>query len=237
MRLLIVEDEPGLRRTLAIGLRSQGYDVLTAGDGRTALDACREDEPDLVILDLGLPDLSGMEVLARLREWSRMPVIVLSARGEPRDKVDALDQGADDYVTKPFGMEELLARIRATARRVGPEEQTVTTADFRIDLSARRATRGDDPDAEDVRLTPTEWRIIEALVRQPGVLVTQKALLQEVWGPAYSTETNYLRGYLRALRRKLEPDPAHPRYLRTEPGIGYRFEPGGSGSSTGQSGG
>ncbi|MCW2781641.1 MAG: kdpE [Marmoricola sp.] len=220
MRILVVDDEPAILRTLAIGLRAHGHDVLTAADGRTALDAIREDDPDLVILDLGLPDLSGVEVLKQLRSWTRLPVIVLSARTESTDKVEALDVGADDYVTKPFGMDELLARIRAAGRRAGADQPVLDTGDLHIDLAARQVRRG----GAAVRLTPTEWGLLELLVRTPGRLVSQKELLHEVWGPAYDRETNYLRVYIGTLRKKLEADPAHPRHLITEPGMGYRFE-------------
>jgi two-component system, OmpR family, KDP operon response regulator KdpE len=228
MRILVVDDDRALLRALTIGLRAQGYDVLPAADGRSALDACREDEPDLMILDLGLPDLSGLQVLRELREWSQLPVIVLSARSGSRDKVTALDLGADDYVTKPFSVEELLARIRAAARHAQVVPETITTAAFSIDLAARRATR----DGAAVRLTPREWALLEALVRSPGQLVSQRDLLREIWGPHHDDRTNYLRVFMATLRKKLEPDPAHPRYLVTEPGMGYRYEP-----ETGQSGG
>ena len=219
MRILLVEDDPSLRRTLAIGLRAEGHEVLTAGDGRTALAAAREDEPQLMVLDLGLPDISGVEVLTRLRGWTPLPVIVLSARSDSTDKVDALDRGADDYVTKPFGMEELLARIRATGRRSGTDLPAVTAGDLRIDVAAREATRAGTA----VRLTPTEWQVLEVLLRTPGRLVPRADLLHEVWGPGYDRETNYLRTYLGTLRKKLEVDPGRPEHLITEPGIGYRF--------------
>ncbi len=219
MRILLVEDDPTLRRTLAIGLRAEGHEVLTAGDGRTALAAAREDDPQLMVLDLGLPDISGVEVLTRLRGWTQLPVIVLSARSDSTDKVDALDRGADDYVTKPFGMEELLARIRATGRRSGTDLPAVTAGDLRIDVAAREATRA----GTTVRLTPTEWQVLEVLLRNPGRLVPRADLLHEVWGPGYDRETNYLRTYLGTLRKKLEADPGRPEHLITEPGIGYRF--------------
>jgi two-component system KDP operon response regulator KdpE len=220
MKVLLVDDDTTLRRTLGIGLRAEGHDVLMAADGRTALQALREDRPDLVVLDLGLPDLSGMEVLRRLRSWSTTPVVVLSARAESAEKVEALDHGADDYVTKPFGMEELLARIRAAARRAGSDLPVLEAGDLVIDLPARRVTKS----GEVVRLTPTEWGLLEMLVRTPGRLVSQQDLLHEVWGPAYGRETNYLRVYVGGLRKKLEGDPSAPRHLITEPGIGYRFE-------------
>jgi two-component system KDP operon response regulator KdpE len=220
VKVLLVDDDATLRRTLAIGLRAADHEVLLAADGRSALQALREDKPDLVVLDLGLPDLSGVDVLRRLRSWSTTPVVVLSARAESAEKVQALDLGADDYVTKPFGMEELLARIRAAARRAGSDVPVLEAGDLVIDLPARRVTKAGSL----VRLTPTEWGLLETLVRTPGRLVSQKHLLREVWGPAYGRETNYLRVYVGGLRKKLEDDPSHPRHLITEPGMGYRFE-------------
>jgi two-component system KDP operon response regulator KdpE len=220
VKVLLVDDDATLRRTLGIGLRAEGHVALIAADGRSALEALGEDKPDIVVLDLGLPDLSGMEVLRRLREWSTVPVVVLSARAESAEKVQALDLGADDYVTKPFGREELLARIRAAARRAGSDVPVLETGDLVIDLPARRVSRS----GKVVRLTPTEWGLLEALVRSPGRLVSQRDLLHAVWGPEYGTETNYLRVYVGGLRKKLEDDPARPRHLITEPGIGYRFE-------------
>ena len=220
MRVLVVDDDATLRSTLAIGLRAADHEVLIAADGRTALQALREDRPDVVVLDLGLPDLSGIEVLRRLRAWSTTPVVVLSARAESTEKVEALDLGADDYVTKPFGMDELLARIRAAARRARSDVPVLEAGDLVIDLPARRVTKA----GEVVRLTPTEWGLLEMLVRTPGRLVAQRDLLHEVWGPAYDKETNYLRVYVGALRKKLEDDPSAPRHLITEPGMGYRFE-------------
>ena len=220
MRVLLVDDDSTLRRSLGIGLRAEGHDVLIAADGRTALEALREDRPDIVVLDLGLPDVPGMEVLRRLRGWSTTPVVVLSARAESTEKVQALDLGADDYVTKPFGMEELFARIRAAARRAGSDLPVLEAGDLVIDLPARRVTKA----GEVVRLTPTEWGLLEMLVRTPGRLVSQQDLLHEVWGPTYGRETNYLRVYVGALRKKLEDDPSSPRHLITESGMGYRFE-------------
>jgi two-component system KDP operon response regulator KdpE len=220
VRVLLVDDDATLRRTLSIGLRAAGHEVLIAADGRTALQALREDHPDIVVLDLGLPDLSGIEVLRTLRGWSTVPVVVLSARAESSEKVEALDLGADDYVTKPFGMEELLARVRAAARRAGSDVPVLEAGDLVIDLPARRVTKA----GEVVRLTPTEWGLLEMLVRTPGRLVSQQDLLHEVWGPAYGRETNYLRVYVGGLRKKLEDDPSAPRHLITEPGMGYRFE-------------
>ncbi|MDQ3764825.1 MAG: response regulator [Actinomycetota bacterium] len=224
-RVLVVDDEPQIVRALRINLAARGYQVLTAADGTGALRAAADGHPDVVVLDLGLPDLDGTEVIAGLRGWSSVPIIVLSARTDSTDKVEALDAGADDYVTKPFGMDELLARLRAAVRRTGAtagaEQPVIATEAFAIDLAARKVHR----DGVDVHLTPTEWAILELLVRYPGRLVTQPQLLSEVWGPAYLKETHYLRVYLAQLRRKLEPDPSRPRYLVTEPGMGYRFEP------------
>jgi two-component system, OmpR family, KDP operon response regulator KdpE len=220
-RILIVEDEPGLRRALTINLRARRYEVVPAADGAAALAAAASQPPDLVILDLGLPDMDGTEVIEGLRGWSQAPIIVLSARQAQGDKVVALDVGADDYMTKPFGMDELLARLRAALRRSGADDQApiVETATFAVDLAAKQAQANGQP----VHLTPTEWHLLEVLIRHEGKLVPRKQLLQEVWGPAYETETNYLRVYMAQLRRKLETDPAHPRHLLTEPGMGYRF--------------
>ena len=222
-RVLVVDDDPQLSRALRVTLRAVGYDVVSAPDGRTALRAAAADHPDLIVLDLGLPDLDGTEVLAGLRPWFSGPVLVLSARADSQDKVGALDAGADDYVSKPFDMGELLARLRALGRRGAPEPEdpVVRTEHFTVDLAAKQVT----VDGEVVRLTPTEWALLSVLVRAPGRLVGQRQLLQSVWGPAYERETNYLRVYLAQLRRKLEPDPATPRYLHTEPGMGYRFTP------------
>ena len=221
--LLLVDDEPHLLRTLSINLRARDYEVETAGDGRSALQVFNEREPDLVVLDLGLPDLDGVEVLRRIRERSSVPVIVLSARSESTDKVEALDLGADDYVTKPFGMEELLARVRVALRRRTEGEEApqppFVTRRFRLDFAERRAVI----DGVETRLTPTEWRLLSVLARQPGHLVSQRELLREVWGPGYGRESNYLRVYANQLRRKLEPDPGRPRHLVTEPGHGYRL--------------
>ena len=220
-RVLVVDDDPAILRTLAIGLRAHHYEPLTASNGRSAVELGRTDPPDLVILDLGLPDISGGEVLRRLRAFSQVPVIVLSARDGSEDKVEALDVGADDYVTKPFGMEELLARTRAAVRRSGADQgaDILQTPAFRIDLAAKQVWR----DTGEVRLTPTEWGLLQALVTRPGRLVSQRQLLREVWGPAYATETHYLRVYMGNLRRKLEPEPSRPRYFITEPGMGYRY--------------
>lgn len=222
--ILVVDDEPQIARTLRINLTARGYDVLVAHDGATALRAATDRKPDLIVLDLGLPDIDGTTVIERLRRWTTTPIVVLSARTDATDKVRALDAGADDYVTKPFGMDELLARLRAAIRRTtsvpGSEESTVETDTFTIDLAAKKVHRGGDM----VHLTPTEWGILEILVRDKGKLIPQKQLLREVWGPEHQSQTHYLRVYLAQLRRKLEPDPARPRHLITEPGLGYRFE-------------
>jgi two-component system KDP operon response regulator KdpE len=223
-RVLVVDDEPQILRALRINLSVRGYEVVTAADGASALRAAAERPPEVIILDLGLPDMDGIEVLAGLRGWCAAPVIVLSARTDSADKVAALDAGADDYVTKPFGMDEFLARLRAAVRRgesvAVTADPVVVTDSFTVDLAAKTVTRGE----AEVHLTPTEWGMLEMLVRNKGKLVGQKELLREVWGPAYSTETHYLRVYLAQLRRKLEDDPSHPRHLITEAGMGYRFQ-------------
>jgi two-component system KDP operon response regulator KdpE len=229
-RVLVVDDDPHILGTLHIHLTSHGYAVATAADGRTALRSVEADPPDLVVLDLGLPDLDGTAVIDQVRRWSKVPIIVLSARTDSDDKVTALDAGADDYLTKPFAPPELLARIRAAIRRspsadepgqhaAGPE-QVVRTPAFTVDLASKKVHRGE----VEVRLTPTEWSVLEILIRHRGALVTQRRLLTEVWGPAYRDQTNYLRVYLAHLRQKLEPEPSRPRYLITEPGMGYRLE-------------
>ncbi|MFE2427622.1 response regulator [Streptomyces sp. NPDC059373] len=225
-RVLVVDDEPQIVRALVINLRARKYEVDAAQDGTTALRLAAARHPDVIVLDLGLPDMDGVEVIRGLRGWTRVPIIVLSARQTSDEKVEALDAGADDYVTKPFGMDELLARLRAAVRRaapVGPEDaaSVVETGSFTVDLAAKKVNKN----GTDVRLTPTEWHLLEVLVRNTGRLVTQKQLLQEVWGPSYSTESNYLRVYTAQLRRKLEADPSRPRHFITEPGMGYRFEP------------
>jgi two-component system, OmpR family, KDP operon response regulator KdpE len=225
-RVLVVDDEPQILRGLRTNLVARGYEVDTAPDGEAALDLAAQHRPDIVILDLGLPGIDGVEVIRGLRTWTAVPIIVLSAREQESEKVDALDAGADDYVTKPFGMGELLARVRASERRaVTPdaEEAVVRTKAFTVDLAVKKVIGGDETA---VRLTPTEWHLVEILVRHPGKLVSQRQLLQEVWGPRYEEETNYLRVYMAQIRRKLEPEPARPRYFITEPGMGYRFEPG-----------
>ncbi|WP_329124094.1 response regulator [Streptomyces sp. NBC_01465] len=228
-RVLVVEDEPQIVRALVINLKARKYEVDAAPDGATALQLAAARHPDVVVLDLGLPDMDGVEVIKGLRGWTRVPILVLSARHTSDEKVEALDAGADDYVTKPFGMDELLARLRAAVRRAEPvggqdgagdDVSLVETENFVVDLAAKKVRR----EGRDVRLTPTEWHLLEVLVRNTGRLVSQKQLLQEVWGPSYGTETNYLRVYMAQLRRKLETDPSHPRHFVTEPGMGYRFE-------------
>jgi two-component system KDP operon response regulator KdpE len=239
-RILVVDDEPQILRALAITLRARNYDVDTASCGRRALSSAADHVPDLVLLDLGLPDIDGVEVIHGLRNWTSVPIIILSGRSDPGQKVAALDAGADDYVTKPFGMDELLARLRAAVRR-GTSRQDIPNVRIGghvINLAARRVTipaqvsdngEGSPPapaPAGDVRLTPTEWGLLEFLIRNPGRLITHRQLLDEVWGPGgYPAENDYLRVYLARLRRKLERDPARPRHLITEPGIGYRFQP------------
>jgi two-component system KDP operon response regulator KdpE len=221
-RVLVVDDEPQISRALAVNLKARDYDVDIASTGEKALDLAARRHPDAVVLDLGLPGISGIDVIKGLRGWTAVPIIVLSVRESERDKVQALDAGADDYVTKPFGMDELLARLRAALRRAAPneEEAVVETAHFSVDLAAKRITT---PGGE-VRLTPTEWHVVEVLVRNRGKLVSQRQLLKEVWGPTYEDETNYLRVFMAQIRRKLEPHPAQPCYFITEPGMGYRFE-------------
>ncbi|CCK31605.1 KDP operon transcriptional regulatory protein kdpE [Streptomyces davaonensis JCM 4913] len=224
-RVLVVEDDPQLVRALVINMQARRYEVDAAPDGATALRLAAARRPDVVMLDLGLPDMDGVDVIKALRGWSRVPILVLSARRASDEKVAALDAGADDYVTKPFSMDELLARLRAAVRRtevlpLSPETTKVETDEFVIDLLAKKAVRH----GRDVRLTPTEWHLLEILMTHPGRLITQKQLLQEVWGVSQSGKSNYLRVYMAQLRRKLEADPSHPRYFITEPGMGYRFE-------------
>ena len=231
IRVLVVDDEPQLLRALRINLSARRYEVVVAADGATALDLAARHVPDIVVLDLGLPDMDGTEVIAGLRGWSKVPILVLSGRTDAADKVDALDAGADDYVTKPFSMDELMARVRALVRRYESDaatQQLVDIGHYTLDLAAKTVRRaptapGDVP--EHVHLTKTEWAVLEILVRNPGRLVSGKQILQQVWGPAYDTQTNYLRFYLAKLRQKLEPEPSHPRQLITEPGMGYRFQP------------
>ncbi|MGC4865288.1 response regulator [Micromonospora sp. DT53] len=224
-RILVVDDEPQILRALRINLRARRYDVDVADTGAAALKAAASHPPDLVVLDLGLPDIDGVEVIRGLRGWTTVPIIVLSGRAGSEDKVAALDAGADDYVTKPFGVEELLARIRAVTRRLGAPSEAVPAlriGQHTVDL-ADHSVRRDD--GTEVKLTPIQWSVLEKLLRHPGKLVSQRQLLQDVWGPEYQNETNYLRQYLAQLRRKLEDDPARPRHLITEPGMGYRYRP------------
>ncbi len=222
-RVLVVDDEPQILRALVVNLKALDYEIDTAASGEEALRKAAEHRPDAVILDLGLPGIDGVDVIRGLRGWTTVPIIVLSVRDAERDKIAALDAGADDYVTKPFGMGELLARLRAALRRSSDHEEVepfVETADFTIDLGAKRVLKN----GEEIRMTPTEWGIVEVLVRHRGKLVTQAYLLREVWGPQYGEETNYLRVFMAQVRRKLEPQPSTPRYFITEPGMGYRFE-------------
>jgi two-component system KDP operon response regulator KdpE len=224
-RILVVDDEPQIVRALGVNLKALGYRVDSAASGEDALRKAADHRPDLVILDLGLPGIDGIDVIRGLRGWTMVPIIVLSVRDSEQEKIAALDAGADDYVTKPFGMGELLARMRAALRRetdIGDDLPIVTTEDFTVDLSAKRVAR---PGGEEVKLTPTEWGIVDMLVRHPGKLVTQAQLLKEVWGPDYGNETNYLRVFMAQIRRKLEPYPSTPRYFITEPGMGYRYTP------------
>ena len=221
-KILIVDDEPQLLRALDINLRIRGYDVEQARTGEEALRLVASAHPDAIVLDLGLPGLDGLDVVRGVRGWSDVPIIILSVRDGESDKVAALDAGADDYVTKPFGMDELLARLRAALRRGAPAEEAavVVAGDLVIDLGARRVRRA----GQDVRLTPTQWHLVAALVRNRGRLVSQTQLLSEVWGPTYVDSTNYLRVFIAQIRRKLEADPSRPRHFVTEPGMGYRFE-------------
>ena len=240
-RVLVVDDEPQILRALRINLRVRDYEVHVAATGAEALEMAGRYPPDLVILDLGLPDLDGVEVIQGLRGWTKAPIIVLSGRADSVDKVEALDAGADDYITKPFGVEELLARMRAAVRRTGTPEDLprIRLGQVVVDLAAKRVIRqspvpagggaGTEPEGgtptEDVRLTPTEWHLLEVLLRNPGKLLSRNQLLTEVWGPGYADATGNLRLYMAQLRRKLEPDPARPRWLITEPGMGYRYQP------------
>jgi two-component system, OmpR family, KDP operon response regulator KdpE len=223
IKVLVVDDEPQIARALRINLAAHGYEVGTAADGAQALRAAAAIVPDLVVLDLGLPDMDGTEVIAGLRGWTKAPILVLSGRAASAEKIAALDAGADDYVTKPFDIGELLARVRAATRRSGPGADSPATeiGAVTVDLAAREVHRG----GEEVRLTPTEWQLLEVLLRNPGKLVGQRELLHRVWGPNYDRETNYLRQYMAQLRKKLEEDPARPVHLLTEPGMGYRFRP------------
>ncbi|RZT12814.1 two-component system KDP operon response regulator KdpE [Kribbella sp. VKM Ac-2569] len=223
-RVLVVDDEPQIVRALQINLKARGYEVHLAGTGTSALKVAAQHPPELVILDLGLPDLDGVDVIRGLRGWTDAPILVLSGRTDQTDKVEALDAGADDYVTKPFGIDELLARMRAVLRRsnLAQDQPIVTVGGAVVDLAAKRVTL---ENGEDIRLTPTEWHLLEVLIRNPGKLMSQRQLLTEVWGPGYESASGNLRFYMGQLRRKLEPDPARPKHLLTEPGMGYRFEP------------
>jgi two-component system KDP operon response regulator KdpE len=228
-RVLVVDDEPQILRALRINLAARSY-VVAAADGHAALTAAAKALPDIVVLDLGLPDMDGIDVIRGLRGWTAVPIIILSGRSQSAAKVDALDAGADDYVTKPFNIDELLARLRAVTRRVpvGDDTPCVRIGDHLVDLQAHRVTRAaaaDEHAPVDLRLTPTEWQLLEQLVRNPGKLVSQRELLLKIWGPKYADETHYLRQYMAQLRRKLEPDPARPRHLLTELGMGYRYQP------------
>jgi two-component system KDP operon response regulator KdpE len=222
--ILVIDDEPQIRRFLRATLTAHGYRLLEAASGESGLNEAARHQPELVLLDLGLPDIDGLVVLRRLREWTATPIIVLSARGQETDKIAALDHGADDYLTKPFGVGELLARIRVALRHAAqatptPEEPTVAFGEVEVDLSHRQVRlRG-----ADVHLTPIEYRLLVELVRHAGKVLTHRHLLRAVWGPAYTEDTHYLRVYMAQLRHKLEAEPARPRYLRTEPGVGYRL--------------
>jgi two-component system KDP operon response regulator KdpE len=220
-RVLVIDDEPQILRALSTNLRARDFEVDLAQTGAEGLRRAADRLPDLVVVDLGLPDLDGVEVVAGLRGWTTVPIIVLSVRDGEADKVAALDAGADDYVTKPFGMNELLARMRAAMRRTAPvdEEPVVTAGTLEIDLVRKVVTR----EGAEVKLTPIEWHLVEVLVRNAGRLVSQRQLLQEVWGPEYGTESAYLRVHMAQVRKKLEPDPSRPRHFMTERGMGYRF--------------
>jgi two-component system KDP operon response regulator KdpE len=225
VKILIADDDPQILRALRITLSASGYEVITAGDGREALRAAADRHPDLIVLDLGMPGLTGIEVIEGVRGWSSVPILVVSGRSDSLDKVEALDAGADDYVTKPFAADELLARLRALGRRTpgATDEPVVSFGDVTVDLANHVVTRA----GAAVRLTPTEWRLLEVLVRNPERLVSRETLLTEVWGPQYTTDTGYLRLYLAQLRKKLEAEPSKPRHLLTEAGMGYRFSPAG----------
>lgn len=227
MKILVADDDPQMLRALRITLGARGYQVVTASNGTEAVNAAVEQTPDLFMLDLGMPSLDGIEVIQALRGWTQAPILVVSGRTGAADKVEALDAGADDYVTKPFSIDELLARIRALTRRVSQEtsEPVVHVADLTIDLAAKNVSRQGDGARQYVRLTPTEWRVLEMLVLNSGKLVTRHTLLRDIWGSEHITDTGYLRLYIGQLRKKIEPDPERPRYLLTEPGMGYRFRP------------
>lgn len=229
-RVLVVDDEPQILRALSITLKARLYDVVVAVSGKQALAVAAQSSPDIVVLDLGLPDLDGLDVIRGLRGWSGVPIIVLSGRGQGASKVDALDAGADDYVTKPFNIDELLARLRAVTRRAptGSDEAQAIIGEIKIELPARRLTSsrvGENGRSTDVRLTPTEWQLLEVLIRNPGRLVSQREMLRSIDRADLGDQSHYLRQFMNQLRRKLEPDPARPRFLMTEPGMGYRFQP------------
>jgi two-component system KDP operon response regulator KdpE len=226
-KVLVVDDEPQILRALRVNLAARSYDVITASSGRQALDAAAHHHPDLVVLDLGLPDMDGVDVVRGLRGWTAVPIIILSGRSQSVAKVQALDAGADDYVTKPFNVDELLARVRAVSRRatVGEEAPTVQIGNAVIDLQSHRVTAATGDGDGDVRLTPTEWQLLELLVRNPGRLISQGELIRAIRGPNHDDDAHYLRQFMAQLRRKLEPDPARPQHLLTEPGMGYRFQP------------
>lgn len=236
MKILLADDDPQIVRALTVTLGAVGYDVVAAADGAEALRLAVSEHPDIVVLDLGMPRLDGVSVIEGLRGWTQVPVLVMSGRTGAADKVEALDAGADDYVTKPFAMDELLARLRALTRRVpaGTEQPVATFGDVRVDLGARTVVRGTGSGARQVRLTPTEWRLLDLLVRNPGRLVTRETVLTEVWGPNHTRDTGYLRLYVGQLRKKLEPEPSRPRHLLTVPGMGYRFVPSGDASGSGE---
>jgi two-component system KDP operon response regulator KdpE len=231
MKILAADDDPQILKALRIILSAQGYDVVTARDGKEAIEVAAHELPDLILLDLGMPGLDGVSVIEAVRGWTATPILVVSGRSDTAGKVDALDAGANDYVVKPFATEELLARIRALTRRPPDtsDAPTIAFGDVVVDLAARQVVRA----GREVRLTPTEWAVLEQLIRNPRRLVTQQTLLVNVWGPHHTRDSGYLRIYLSAIRKKLEPDPARPRYLMTEPGIGYRFAPDGGGRAEG----
>ena len=230
MRILLADDDEQLQRALRITLTARGYEVILARDGAEAIDLAASRHPDLILLDLGMPRVAGVDVIRAVRAWSKVPIVVLSGRTDSAEKVDALDAGADDYVTKPFAMDELLARIRARARGASDDETdavTVSIGELTVDLAAKtiRSVDGAETAATSVRLTPTEWRLLELFLKNPGKLLTRQMLLSDVWGPYHANDAGYLRLYIAQLRRKLEPTPSEPRYFLTEPGMGYRFEP------------
>ena len=227
MRILIADDDPQILRALKVTLRARGYEIITADDGAQALEMAASHRPDLVMLDLGMPKLDGVEVIEGLRGWTQVPILVVSGRSDAADKVDALDAGADDYVTKPFAIDELLARIRALTRRVvNPgDDPIIEFGEVSVDFTAKQIMKRNKAKREPIRLTPTEWKILDILVHNPGKLVTREDLLTQIWGPFHTKDTGYLRLYLAQLRKKLEPVPAEPRYLVTVLGMGYRFEP------------